>query len=138
TALDGVDLPTNPIAIDWAQPQAVAFKAAMDDDFNTPGALAVLFDLANDLNRSRAPATAALLRALAGTLGVLQQVPRAFLQAALGGGGLDEATIQAQIAARAAAKAAKNFAEADRIRQALAAQGVELKDSATGTTWVRA
>ena len=108
------------------------------DDFNTPGALAVLFDLANDLNRSRAPATAALLRALAGTLGVLQQAPRAFLQAALGGGGLDEATIQAQIAARAAAKAAKNFAEADRIRQALAAQGVELKDSATGTTWVRA
>ena len=138
TALDGVDLPANPIAIDWAQPQAAAFKTAMDDDFNTPGALAVLFDLANDLNRSRAPAAAALLRALAGTLGVLQQAPRAFLQAALGGGGLDEATITAQIAARAAAKAAKNFAEADRIRQALAAQGVELKDSATGTTWVRA
>jgi cysteinyl-tRNA synthetase len=62
TALDGVDLPADNLAIDWAQPQAAAFKAAMDDDFNTPGALAVLFDLANDLNRSRAPATAALLR----------------------------------------------------------------------------
>ena len=142
TALDGVALPAdtleNRAAIDWAQPQAAAFKAAMDDDFNTPGALAVLFDLANELNRSRAGTTAALLRALAGTLGVLQQVPRRFLQAALGDSGLDEAAIADQIAARAAAKAAKNFAEADRIRQLLAAQGVELKDSPAGTTWVRA
>jgi cysteinyl-tRNA synthetase len=109
----------------------------MDDDFNTPGALAVLFELANDLNRSRGVATALLLRALAGTLGVLQQPPRLFLQAALGGSGLDEAAIDQHIAARAAAKAARNFAEADRIRQQLAAQGVELKDSAAGTTWVR-
>ena len=137
TALDGISLPTDNAAIDWAQPQAAAFRVAMDDDFNTPGALAVLFELANDLNRGRAVATASLLRALAGTLGVLQQAPRTFLQAALGGSGLDEDTIAQHIEARAAAKAAKNFAEADRIRQHLAAQGVELKDSAVGTTWVR-
>jgi cysteinyl-tRNA synthetase len=136
--LENGQLPADNIAIDWAQPQAAAFKAAMDDDFNTPGALAVLFELANECNRSRSPAAAALLRALAGTLGVLQQPPRSFLQAASGGSSLDEASIAQHIAERAAAKAAKNFAEADRIRQWLSAQGVELKDSAAGTTWVRA
>ena len=138
TALDGVSLPADPFGIDWAQPQAAAFKTAMDDDFNTPGALAVLFELANECNRSRSPDTAALLRARAGTLGVLQQAPRAFLQAALVAGGLDDAGIEGLIAARAAAKAAKSFAVADGIRKDLAAQGIELKDSAAGTTWVRA
>jgi len=69
---------------------------------------------------------------------VLQQTPRAFLQAPQAAGGLDEASIERLIADRAAAKAAKNFAEADRIRKDLAAQGIELKDSAAGTTWVRA
>ena len=138
TALDGVAVPADIPAIDWAQPQAAAFKTAMDDDFNTPGALAVLFELANECNRQRSPASAALLRALAATLGVLQQVPRAFLQAAQVAGGLDEAGIERLIADRATAKAAKNFAEADRIRQGLASQGIELKDSAAGTHWVRA
>ena len=122
-------------AIDWSQPQAAAFKAAMDDDFNTPGALAVLFELANECNRSRSVQTAALLRALAGTLGVLQQAPSDYLQA---GTGLDEAVINGLIEARAAAKATRNFAEADRIRQALLAMGIALKDSAQGTTWVKA
>ena len=138
TALEGIDLLAANLAIDWAQPQAAAFKTAMDDDFNTPGALAVLFDLANECNRTRSADTGALLRALAATLGVLQQAPRSFLQAALSAGGLDESAIAGLIADRAAAKAAKNFAEADRIRKDLAAQGIELKDSAAGTTWVRA
>jgi cysteinyl-tRNA synthetase len=139
TALDG----TTPAAgaaeaVDWSLPQAAAFRAAMDEDFNTPVALAVLFDLAGELNRTRAPATAALLRGLAGTLGILQQEPRAYLQGDTAPGGVDTAAIDAAIAARQAAKAAKNFAEADRIRKDLAAQGIELKDTPQGTTWVRA
>ena len=138
TALDGVNLQADNPAVDWSQPQAAAFKAAMDDDFNTPRALAVLFELASECNRTRSPVTAARLRALAATLGVLQQTPRAFLQAALVAGGLDEAGIGGLIVDRATAKAAKNFAEADRIRKVLVAQGIELKDSAAGTTWVRA
>jgi len=133
TALDAVT-PAE-VVIDWAQGPAAAFKAAMDDDFNTPGALAVLFELANQVNRDRSVQDAGLLKALGGVLGVLQQSPKAFLQA---GAGLDEGAIEAQIAARAAAKAGRDFAEADRIRKALLDQGIELKDSATGTTWVRA
>jgi cysteinyl-tRNA synthetase len=135
TALDGIALPEANAGIDWSQPQAAAFKAAMDEDFNTPGALAVLFELANECNRSRSVDSAALLRALAGTLGVLQQSPTAYLQ---GGSTVDEATIAGLIAARNTAKQARNFAEADRIRRELADQGIALKDSASGTTWVRA
>ena len=135
TALDGVELPSDNPVIDWSQPAAAKFREAMDDDFNTPPALAVLFELASELNRTRSPATAALLRTLAATLGFLQQSPKAFLQA---GSALDESTIQAMIDARAEAKKARNFAEADRIRKELASQGIELKDSPQGTTWVRA
>ncbi|MBU4423213.1 MAG: cysteine--tRNA ligase [Gammaproteobacteria bacterium] len=120
------------VAIDWAEPHAARFKAAMDEDFGTPEAIAVLFDLASEVNKTRSPALAGLLKALAGCLGLLQGDPQAFLQA---GAGFDEAAIQAQIAARAAAKAGKDFAEADRIRNALLAQGIVLKDSAAGTTW---
>ncbi len=133
TALDAVAPAA--VVIDWTQGPAAAFKAAMDDDFNTPGALAVLFELASQVNRDRSAQDAGLLKALGGVLGLLQQAPKAFLQA---GAGLDEGAIEAQIAARAAAKAARDFAEADRIRKALLDQGIELKDSATGTTWVRA
>ena len=135
TALQGLTLGEASQQIDWAQPLAAAFKAAMDDDFNTPGALAVLFELANQCNRSQSADAGRLLRALAGTLGVLQQAPRAYLQA---GSGLDPAAIDSLIVARSAAKRARDFAEADRIRQQLAAQGIELKDSAQGTTWVKA
>jgi len=95
----------------------------------------VLFDLAGEVNRTRSAAAAGLLKALGGCLGLLQSDPKGFLQA---GTTLDEATIQARILQRAEAKAAKNFAEADRIRNELLAQGVELKDSPTGTTWTAA
>jgi cysteinyl-tRNA synthetase len=105
----------------------------MNEDFNTPVALAVMFELANEVNRTRSPDAAALLRQLGGVLGVLQQAPRAYLQ-----GDLDATAIEAAIAARQAAKAAKDYAEADRIRKDLAAQGVELKDGPQGTTWVKA
>ncbi|PKO44851.1 MAG: cysteine--tRNA ligase [Betaproteobacteria bacterium HGW-Betaproteobacteria-3] len=130
TALDLV--PPAAVAIDWAQPMAARFKAAMDEDLGTPEAVAVLFDLAGEVNRSGSSEVSGLLKALGACLGLLQGDPKAFLKA---GASLDEAAIQALIAQRAAAKAAKNFVQADRIRHELQAQGIVLKDSATGTTW---
>ncbi|MFN3376562.1 MAG: cysteine--tRNA ligase [Burkholderiaceae bacterium] len=132
TALDLV--PAAPLAtIDWADPYAARFQAAMDEDFGTPEAIAVLFDLASEVNKTRSPQSSGLLRALGACLGILQGEPKAFLRA--GATGLDESEIALQIAVRAAAKAAKNYAEADRIRQDLLARGIVLKDSAAGTTW---
>jgi cysteinyl-tRNA synthetase len=128
-----------PAVIDWTSPFAARFRAAMDDDFGTPDAVAVLFDLASEVNRSKDAAQAGLLQALGATLGLLQADPVAYLQS--GGaavGGLDETQIQSLIAERALAKQNKNFAEADRIRQWLLVQGVVLKDGPAGTSWERA
>ena len=128
-------VPAAEIKVDWNDAYAARFRAAMDEDFGTPEAVAVLFDLAGEVNRSKSPEAAGLLKALGGFLGLLQDDPQRFLQAGAGASGLDAAVIEAQIAARAAAKAAKNWAEADRIRKELLEQGVVLKDSAAGTTW---
>ena len=145
TALKAVtaDEASEATAVDWNEAHAQRFAKAMDDDFNTPEACAVLFDLASEVNRQKSPALAAQLRALAGVLGLLKRDAQAFLQATpgageAGGDGVSGAAIEAQIAARIAAKKAKNFAEADRIRSELLATGIVLEDGAHGTTWRRA
>ncbi|WP_404377916.1 cysteine--tRNA ligase [Vreelandella aquamarina] len=138
TALEGVN------ADEQAAPSSVTerFMAAMDDDFNTPEALAALFDLARDLNRAKsdqpdeAPRLAGELKRLAGVLGLLQQTPQTFLKGTQQQVALSEAEIEAKIAERQAAKANKDFAQADAIRDELAALGIVLKDSREGTTWV--
>ena len=137
TALRGFDV--QPGAIDWSNPYAVRFKAAMDDDFNTPEAVAVLFDLANDLNKTRSAGQAQLMKSLAALLGLLQREAANFLQGELPStGGLAADAIEAQIAARADAKKGRNFAEADRIRKALQDAGVILEDKPGGKTeWRR-
>ncbi len=121
------------LAVDWTDPFAARFKAAMDEDFGTPEAMAVLFDVASEVNKTRSPDLAGLLKGLGACLGLLQGDPAAYLKA---GSALDELSIQQLIDQRATAKLAKNFAEADRIRQELLAQGIELKDSPSGTVWV--
>ncbi len=113
------------------------FMEAMQDDFNTPEAIAVLFDLANQVNKTKSPVLAGELKAMAGILGLLQRDAQQFLQAGEQNAGQNE-QIQAKIEARAQAKRDKNFALADSIRAELLAQGIILEDSAQGTTWRRA
>ncbi len=132
TALDLVK--PDAVAIDWSNPFAARFKAAMDEDFGTPEAIAVLFDVAAQVNVKKSSQLAGILKALGACLGLLQNIPSVFLQAGAKAG-LDEAAIQANIQARADAKQAKNFVLADEIRKTLLAQGIALKDSPTGTTW---
>lgn len=125
---------------DWSEPHAVRFSDAMNDDFNTPNAIAVLFDLANEINKSRSPALARQLVALAGTIGLLQRSPVDFLHAGPeSDGGFTGEAIAEKIEERAAAKRNKDFALADRIRNELLSGGIVLEDKPGGVTeWRRA
>ena len=123
------------------------FDASMDDDFNTPEAIAVLQGLAREINSARAPGgdlhqaklLAGELRALGAVLGVLKLPPEEWFRAGGTQDGLGDADIESRIVARAAAKKARNYAESDRIRDELAAAGVILEDKPGGlTTWRRA
>ena len=157
-ALRGIEVSAH--KIDWKHPQAARFKEAMDDDFNTPEAMAVLFDLANELNKTKSAEVASLLFNLAGILGLLQQDADKFLQdtgsqgsfsvrlppelvaklrdaAEIKGVSLSEFISEA-IKSRIEAKNTKNFAEADRIRKELSDAGIILEDTPQGTTWRRA
>ena len=130
--------------IDWSAPAAARFRDAMDDDFNTPMALSVLFDLAAEVNRSGSAQALVELRRLAALLGLLGRDAAEARRTGLHGSDAaaadapDDAAIEALIAARAEAKKAKNWAEADRLRDALVGQGIVLEDGPSGTTWRRA
>jgi cysteinyl-tRNA synthetase len=136
TALKNV--PPASVDIDWNDSFAAAFKVAMDDDFNTAEAVAVLFELASDVNRTNDHRQAGLLKALAGVLGLLERDPGAFLQGGTVESDYPPEKIDALIAGRAAARKAKNFAESDRIRQELLDAGIVLEDGPQGTVWRRA
>jgi cysteinyl-tRNA synthetase len=125
--------------IDWNEPFAVRFSAAMDDDFNTPLALAVLFDLATELNKTGSALAAGQLRGLAGVLGLLERAPQQFLQAAVGTDeALSEVDVVQAIVRRIAAKKARDFTESDAIRAHLLAAGIVLEDKPDGSTnWRR-
>jgi cysteinyl-tRNA synthetase len=120
----------------------------MDDDFNTPEAIAVLFELAREINKCRetdailAASLAGCLHHLGGILGLLQVDPESYLRETAtvqdtAAGGLSETAVEALIARRIDARERKDWAEADRLRDDLVAQGIVLEDGAGGTTWRR-
>jgi len=136
TALKGV--PADAASPDWDESHGRRFQEAMDKDFNTPEAVAVLFDLANEVNRAHSTALARQLRALGRLLGLLGRESEAFLRAGTGlGDEISDAQIGALIAERNEARRTRNFRRADEIRDDLLRQRIALEDGPQGTTWRR-
>lgn len=146
TALRGIE----PLQANDAESEryTAMFNATMDDDFNTPEAVAVLFELAREINKcrvqepERARRLAGCLRSMGGLLGLLQAEADTFLRESVGGDGaedtLSDGDIDVLVASRVAAREQKNWAEADRIRNELEQRGIVLEDGTSGTTWRRA
>ncbi|MBC7625548.1 MAG: cysteine--tRNA ligase [Aeromicrobium sp.] len=129
------DVPLAKTTLDWSNPYAARFRAALEDDFDTPAAFAVLHELRREINRIASADAAGMLKALGGTIGLLQDIPEQFVQGAASSGALDVETL---VAERNASKAAKNFARADEIRKQLDAAGIVLEDKPGGITeWRR-
>lgn len=135
TALKNTPADESDAALDWNDPWAAKFKAAMDEDFNTPEAIGVLQNLAAEINRTGDTKASATLKKLGAVLNILQRDPETFLKGAVTD--LDEAAIDAKVAERTAAKKARDFARADAIRKELADMGIVIEDSASGSTWRR-
>jgi len=140
TALRGIEVTDEAIKQD--DPHVQRFHAAMQDDFNTAEALAVLFELAREVNKQRdsdpgkARYAARVLRSLAGLLGLLERAPEDYMRGGVAGG-LQDTEIEALIQQRTAARQNKDWAESDRIRDELKALGIILEDGAGGTSWRR-
>ena len=127
------EVPPASVKLDWSNPYAARFRAALDDDFDMPIALAVLHELRGEVNRTKSAELAGLLKSLGGTIGFFQADPEAFLK-----GASVELDVDAKVAERAAAKKAKDYARADAIRKELEAAGVILEDKPGGATeWRR-
>ena len=141
-------VPAADVQIDWTQGPALAFAEAMNDDFNTAGAIAVLFELAGQANRDKDAQAAGLMRALGGVIGLLQVDPAVYWRASTrfgqaasvaGADSLSDTQIDELLAERSQAKQNRDFARADAIREQLKEQGVELEDRPGGATqWRRA
>ncbi|HMU63685.1 MAG TPA: class I tRNA ligase family protein, partial [Nitrosomonas sp.] len=141
TALKGYETVSIVGEIDWNNPYAHSFKVAMNDDFNTPEAIAVLFNLSSEINKSQKSQDASLLKSLASILGLLQQEPQRYLQQDLVANDkkekFSESEINLLINQRLEAKKNRDFKEADQIRSLLAEAGIILEDTSQGTTWRR-
>jgi cysteinyl-tRNA synthetase len=142
-SLDGLyfalrDVPPVSVDIDWSNDFAVRFAAALNEDFDSHGAISVLFELAGEVNRERNAELSGLLKSLGAVIGLLERDPMVYLRGAALAGGLDDTAIEQLIVDRASAKKKRNFADADRIRDVLKADGIILDDSPQGTSWRRA